>query len=75
MQGKMEAGERRGRTGEEAVLGRGIMGPNKHESFPCSNIHLYTLLAVLTVAPAWRSFLTTLEWPLEDASISAVSPI
>ena len=55
--------------------GRGIMGPNKHESFPHSNIHLYTWLVVLTVAPAWRSLLTTLEWPLEDASISAVSPL
>jgi len=51
------------------------MGPNMHESFPRSNIHLYTLLAVLTVAPAWRSLLTTLEWPSEDASISAVSPL
>ena len=30
---------------------------------------------MLTVAPAWRSLLTTLEWPLEDASISAVSPL
>jgi len=26
------------------------------------------------VAPALRSFLTTLEWPLEDATVSAVSP-
>jgi len=50
------------------------MGPTKHESFPSSNIHLYTWLVVLTVEPAWRSFLTTLEWPLEDAIISAVVP-
>ena len=33
-----------------------------------------TLFAVLTVAPAWRSFLTTLEWPLKDAIIRAVAP-
>jgi len=26
------------------------------------------------VVPAWRSFLTTLEWPLEDAIIGAVTP-
>ena len=26
------------------------------------------------MAPAWRSFLTTPEWPLEDAIIRAVSP-
>ena len=32
------------------------------------------MLAVLTVAPPWRSFLTTLEWPLKDAIISAVAP-
>ena len=32
------------------------------------------MLVVLTVAPAWRSFLTTLEWPLKDAIISAVVP-
>ena len=36
--------------------------------------HLLTKLVVLTVDPAWRSFLTTLEWPLEDAIISAVFP-
>ena len=35
---------------------------------------IYTKLVVLTVASVWRSFLTTLEWPLEDAIISAVSP-
>lgn len=35
---------------------------------------LFTSVVVLTVAPAWRSFLTTFEWPLEDAMISAVSP-
>jgi len=35
---------------------------------------LLTLSAVLTLAPACP-FLTTLEWPLEDAVISAVSPI
>jgi len=34
----------------------------------------YTSLVVLTMAPAWRSFLTTLEWPLKDAIISAVAP-
>jgi len=26
------------------------------------------------VAFAWRSFLTTLEWPLEDAIIRTVAP-
>ena len=46
------------------------MGPtrSKHETLVC-----YTFLAVLTVAPAWRSFLTIPEWPLEDAIISAVA--
>ena len=34
----------------------------------------YTSLVVLTVARAWRSFFTTLEWPLRDATISAVAP-
>ena len=34
----------------------------------------YTSLAVLTVAPAWRSFLITLQWPLRDAIIRAVAP-
>ena len=43
----------------------------KHESLP--TVTYYTSLAVLTVAPAWRSFLTTLEWPLRDAIISAVT--
>jgi len=38
------------------------------------NYGYYTLLVVLTVAPSWRSFLITLEWPLEDAIISAVAP-
>ena len=38
------------------------------------NITCYTSLVVLTVAPAWRSFLTTREWPLRDAIISAVFP-
>ena len=33
------------------------------------------MLVVLTVALAWRSFLTTLEWPLKDAIISAVAPL
>jgi len=43
----------------------------KHESLLTFT---YTSLVVLTVAPAWRSFLTTLEWPLRDAIISAVLP-
>ena len=34
----------------------------------------YTLLVVLTVVPALRSFPTTLEWPLKDAIVSAVYP-
>jgi len=44
----------------------------KHESL--LTFTYYTSLVVLTVAPAWRSFLTTLEWPLRDAIISAVEP-
>ena len=39
-----------------------------------NNYCYYTWLVMLTVAPAWRSFLTTLEWPLEEAIISAVVP-
>ena len=42
----------------------------KHESLLI--FAYYTVLVVLTVDPAWRSFPTTLEWPLEDAIISAV---
>ena len=49
------------------------MGPSKHETLNI-NFSRYTSLVVLTVAPAWRNFLTTLEWPLEDAIISAVFP-
>ena len=45
----------------------------KHESL--LTFTYYTLLVGLTVAPAWRSFLTTLEWPLKDAIISAVAPL
>jgi len=44
----------------------------KHESL--LTFTYYTSLVVLTVAPAWRSFLATLEWPLEDAIIRAVAP-
>ena len=33
-----------------------------------------TWLVVLTVASAWRSTLTTLGWPLQDAKIKAVDP-
>jgi len=44
----------------------------KHESL--LTFTYYTSLVVLTVARAWRSFLTTLEWPLRDAIISAVNP-
>ena len=44
----------------------------KHESL--LTLNYYTSLVVLTVAPAWRSFLATLEWPLEDAIIRAVAP-
>ena len=43
-----------------------------HGVYTCKG--LFTLVVVLTVAPALRSFLTTLEWPLEDATVSAVSP-
>ena len=59
---------------ERIGMGEGKYGTNeaKHESLLMS---YYTLLVVLTVALAWRSFLTTLEWPLEDAVISAVSPL
>ena len=65
-------GERR-EGGEEWSFGGGGLRDlcAKHESLLT---FAYTLLAVLTVASAWRSFLTTLEWPLEDAVISAVSP-
>ena len=42
----------------------------KHESLLI--FAYYTVLVVLTVDPAWRSFPTTMEWPLEDAIISAV---
>jgi len=43
----------------------------KHESLLMFT--LYTSLIVLTLAPAWRSFFTTLEWPLRDAIVSAVA--
>ena len=39
----------------------------------CLALAYYTMFVVLTEAPAWRSFFTTPEWPLEDAIISAVS--
>ena len=51
-------------------IGEGNYGT--HE--PSTTLKLYTLLVVSTVAPALRSFLTTLERPLEDAIISAVFP-
>jgi len=38
------------------------------------NYGYYTQSVVLIVDPAWRSFLTTLEWPLEDAIIREVVP-
>jgi len=36
--------------------------------------NIFTQLVVSTIVSSLRSFLTTLEWPLEDAIISAVAP-
>ena len=71
--GEGTGGPERREGGEEWRFGGGELRDlcAKHESLLT---FAFTLLVVLTVAPNWRSFLTTLEWPLEDAVISAVFP-